>query len=114
MGLIEIYQALNLNSNAKYDNLDLISDDKITKDKIRLMFYLAKKNKCENIILGAWGCGVFKNNPLDIAKLFQEVMYERKSLIDNDYSSSFKNIIFAVINDHNSVSDNFDVFFKYF
>jgi uncharacterized protein (TIGR02452 family) len=103
--------ALNLNNSAKYDNLNLVSDyDKITKDKIRLMFYLAKKNGCENIILGAWGCGVFKNNPVDIARLFEEVMYERKS----DYSSSFKNIIFAVINDHNSVSDNFDVFLKYF
>lgn len=107
--------ALNLNPNAKYDDLNIISDyDILMKDKIRLMFHLASKNGCRNIILGAWGCGVFKNNPIDVANLFQEVILEKKSRISPSYSDCFDNIIFAVINDHNSVGNNFDIFFNYF
>ncbi len=107
--------AVNLNSNAKYDDLDIISDyDEIMKNKIRLMFDLAASNGCENLILGAWGCGVFKNNPLDVAKFFEEVLFEKPTSIAPCFAETFKNVIFAIINDHNSVGDNYDVFFKYF
>ena len=81
--------------------------EKITKDKIRLMLSIAHKNDVKNIILGAWGCGVFKNDPDKMANFFKEVFEE-------GYSNFFDNIIFAIINDHNSVGDNFDIFSKVF
>lgn len=99
--------AINLNENAKYDPVQNVSDyRKITKDKIRLMISLAVKNGVENLILGAWGCGVFKNDPNLMSKYFSEV------LIGEGYSVDFKNIVFAVINDHNSVSNNYEIFYK--
>jgi uncharacterized protein (TIGR02452 family) len=98
--------AINLNPNAHYD--DIIAFEKqhyriITQDKIRLMLLLANMNKCENVILGAWGCGVFKNNPSTISDMFHKV-------INNEFKGCFKNVIFAVINDHNSEGDNYSTF----
>ena len=58
---------------------------------------------CETIVLGAWGCGVFKNNPETIATLFKEVIEE---------GTTTKNVVFAVINDHNSFADNYSIFKK--
>jgi len=72
--------------------------------KIRTMLSLAHKNKCKYVILGAWGCGVFKNNPVDIADAFYEV------LVDDGYERLFDQVVFAIINDNNSVGNNVDVF----
>jgi len=73
----------------------------LMRNKIKLMLSLASKNNVENLILGAWGCGVFKNEPQIIAQMFAIEL-------ENDYG--FKNVVFAVINDENSVDDNFSVF----
>ena len=104
--------AINLNSNARYDpiltavNGGLSSNgyESKTKEKIRLMLSLAHTNGAKNIILGAWGCGVFNNDPVKMSKFFKEV------LIDETYSTLFDNVVFAIINDHNSVGNNFDIF----
>jgi uncharacterized protein (TIGR02452 family) len=97
--------AINLNENAKYDPVQNVADyRKITKDKIRLMVSLAAQNGVKNLILGAWGCGVFNNDPTTMSQYFSEV------LIGEGYSVDFDNIVFAIINDHNSVGNNFDIF----
>ena len=97
--------AINLNENAKYDPVQNITEyRKITKDKIRLMVSLAAQNGVKNLVLGAWGCGVFNNDPTTMSQYFSEV------LIGEGYSVDFDNIVFAIINDHNSVGNNFDIF----
>jgi uncharacterized protein (TIGR02452 family) len=68
------------------------------------MISLAAKNGVQNLILGAWGCGVFKNNPKLMAQYFSEV------LVGEGYNLNFKNVVFAIINDHNSVGNNFEIF----
>ena len=90
--------AINLNQQSTNDYIGL------TKNKIRLMLSMAIKNDIDNIILGAWGCGVFGNDPNKMSTMFKEV------ITDEGYSSFFKNIIFAIINDHNSVDNNYVVF----
>lgn len=93
-------------------NLNVVKQDSnyrgITLDKIRLMLTLPAKNGVKNIILGAFGCGVFKNDPNIISEFFREV------LIEEGYSSLYENVIFAVINDHNSVRNNYNSFLKKF
>jgi uncharacterized protein (TIGR02452 family) len=84
--------AINLNENAKYDPVQNLTDyRKITKDKIRLMVSLAAQNKVKNLVLGAWGCGVFNNDPTTMAQYFSEV------LIGEGYSVDFDNIVFAIL-----------------
>ncbi|AQX11856.1 TIGR02452 family protein [Elizabethkingia meningoseptica] len=70
--------------------------DKVTqineamKERIDKMLALALEKKNETLILGAWGCGVFRNTPQDIAQLF--------SLhLKGKYKNKFKRIVFAVL-----------------
>jgi len=80
--------------------------EQITRDKIRLMCSIPSKYGVSNLILGAWGCGVFKNDPEFISKTFKKI------LIEEGYSSLYDNVIFGVINDRNSVANNFEIFSK--
>jgi uncharacterized protein (TIGR02452 family) len=104
--------AVNLNRDSYFDeekndwvdqlNRKPLGYRRLTKKKIRLMLSLAVHNNVDNLILGAWGCGVFKNKPEDIAKMFKDVLKE--------YKGSFENVIFAVINDKNSNGNNYETF----
>lgn len=64
---------------------------KNTMIKIRAMFNILLENSNTNIILGAYGCGSFGNEPKDMANIFKEVISE--------YKYRFENIIFAIIKD---------------
>ncbi len=101
--------AVNLNKN-HIDNKqtqDSVEDyDKIMTFKIEQILSSAIMNKCENIILGAWGCGVFKNDPKVVAELFN------KALSKVELRLQFENIVFAVINDKNSVANNYEIFLE--
>ena len=57
-------------------------------DKILSVFLM---QKVENIILGAWGCGVFQNNPQDVARYFAHFLKE-----GGKYERCFKTVVFAV------------------
>ncbi len=104
--------AINLNQEDKsfqkerYDAF-IKSDgtyETLTKNKIRLMLLLAEQNNIKNIILGAFGCGVFKNNPFVMCEMFLDV------LLTENYSTKFEKVVFAIINDHNSVGSNYEIF----
>jgi uncharacterized protein (TIGR02452 family) len=100
---LRLHGVIGENGEMSYES-DVADYRKITKDKIRLMVSLAAKNGVKNLILGAWGCGVFNNDPTTMSQYFSEV------LIGEGYSVDFNSIVFAIINDHNSVGNNFDIF----
>ncbi|UFH30525.1 TIGR02452 family protein [Chryseobacterium sp. C-71] len=54
------------------------------------MLALALHQGNETLILGAWGCGVFKNDPKEIAELF-------KKHLQGKYKNKFKRVVFAVL-----------------
>lgn len=84
---------MNINCNIRLEMAGRI--DKI----IRAMAL----NSEETIVLGAFGCGVFGNNPTEIAELFHE------SLVDDRRENEFKNIIFAVY-DNSPTQQNYNAF----
>jgi uncharacterized protein (TIGR02452 family) len=96
--------ALNLNNKADCEE----EYDYVYLDKMFFMLNSALLNGCTNIILGAWGCGVYANKAEDIAKLFDEVLQ------GGELYKQFENVVFAVINDHNSTGNNYEVFKKQF
>jgi len=53
-----------------------------------LALFAGKKNT--DIILGVYGCGIFRNDPYTIVKYWKELLY------DENYINYFENIIFAV------------------
>ncbi|AZA91638.1 Uncharacterized protein conserved in bacteria [Chryseobacterium nakagawai] len=54
------------------------------------MLALALHQGNETLILGAWGCGVFKNDPKEIAGLFKRYLHGK-------YKNKFKRVVFAVL-----------------
>ncbi|GEM_PF-471045 len=60
------------------------------ENRLRIMFSIAYQNNYRNLVLGAWGCGVFRNEAKDVAEHF------RKVLIDEGYAKYFNEICFAI------------------
>lgn len=58
--------------------------------RIRIMLAAAQKHGYRNLVLGAWGCGAFGNDPRDVSGHF------RKVLIDERYGTAFDRVCFAV------------------
>lgn len=56
------------------------------KSRIRNIFEAARDNKADVIILGAFGCGAFKNPPLIVAEAFRQVICEQ------DYFKCFRKL----------------------
>ena len=65
------------------------------KNKMRTIFNMGALHGHDCLILGALGCGAFRNPPEHIARLFREV-------IDEEFPGVFKVIVFAIIDDHNT------------
>ena len=66
------------------------------KRRIRIMLRNAIRHGNRDIVLGAWGCGVFGNEPKDVAKCFRDV------LVKEGYAKCFRNVNFAIFGDKNS------------
>ena len=58
--------------------------------RIRIMLIIAVQNGYKNLVLGAWGCGAFGNNPQNVAQYFKTV------LIDEGYGKFFEEVCFAI------------------
>ena len=63
----------------------------VFRERIGKVLAVAFKHGCQNLVLGAWGCGVFGNDPATVAKLFREYLgaggaFERR----------FNRLLFAV------------------
>ena len=76
----------------------------ITGNKIRTVFRIGLTYGHDALVLGAFGCGAFKNPPAEIARLFHEVMEEP------EFKNKYRLITFSIIEDHNSKSRNLSAF----
>ena len=70
--------------------------------RIKKILIATAKNNQKNIILGAYGCGVFKNNPTDVANYFKTILKNEK------YEKLFKKIVFAIYDRDNSKKEIFE------
>lgn len=88
---------------AKRNYTNLTALKLLFKSRIKNILEAAIDNDVDVIILGAFGCGAFKNPPELVAKAFNEVLNE------NEYCKYFKKIVFA-IKSNNSNNSNYSVF----
>ncbi|NEN84030.1 TIGR02452 family protein [Paenibacillus elgii] len=65
--------------------------DTVMLERIRFILAVAAAHGQRAMILGAYGCGVFRNNPKDIARLFKQ------ALIDEGRAAWFDHIVFAIL-----------------
>lgn len=64
--------------------------ENVMYSRILKILAIAKAQKQEALVLGAFGCGVFGNNPVVVAKLFKE------ALKDSRFENQFKKVVFAI------------------
>ena len=62
----------------------------IEANKIRTIFRIALENGHDSIVLGAFGCGVFRLHSDEVAGLFRDVMNEP------EFKNRFKKLVFAI------------------
>ena len=68
-----------------------VSDDElyaIHRERIGRIFNAAMSNDADVLILGAFGCGVFRNDPAIVAEAFRDVLKE--------YNGCFREAVFAI------------------
>jgi uncharacterized protein (TIGR02452 family) len=86
--------------------LDYAEQTMLTRmDKILALF---AKRDVENLVLGAWGCGVFQNSPHDIARYFAGFLAG-----NGKYAGCFRKVVFAVF-DRSKNQENINAFRKVF
>lgn len=55
-----------------------------------LLLSLFREERCNRLVLGAWGCGAFRNDPLHVARTF------RSLLTTGRHRGAFQEVVFAV------------------
>lgn len=61
----------------------------IMRGRIRKVLAIAAEHQHKALVLGAWGCGVFQNDPEEIAQLFAEEL-------NGDFKDQFEQVVFAI------------------
>lgn len=95
-----------------------LKDEDINRLRIKIenIFQAAHKNGNSTIVLGALGCGAWKNPPSDVAKVFKEISIK--------YDGMFKEVVFAILpqdtmqlfapNEKEKRACNLDIFYSFF
>ena len=65
----------------------------VLADRIQFVLNIAQAEEIQILILGAWGCGVFGQDPKEVAKLFKEELTSGKY--------NFEKVIFAIPTGYN-------------
>lgn len=80
--------APNKSAAKKYSNISDKENFEELEKRIKFLFDIAMVQKVDTLVLGAWGCGVFGQNPTEVARLFKKYIDET--------AGYFKNIVFAI------------------
>ncbi len=72
--------------------------------RIRSVLAVGRHHGHDSIVLGAWGCGVFRNDPADIAQWFADAIQS-----DERFIGAFRCVVFAVL-DFSDGTPTFDAF----
>ena len=78
----------NKKASQKYCGTSDEENSKVLRDRIDFILKIAKDNLVENLILGAGGCGVFGQDPYEVAQIFKELLTTKYKCFDK--------VIFAI------------------
>ncbi len=98
--LLTSYYKVSVVSAAAPALIDVPVEDKISlkqaenamDSRIQKLLLLLSTLGFTNIVLGAWGCGAFRNDPQVIAGLFKKHLFENPMFTD-----AFSHIVFAIL-----------------
>ena len=81
--------APNYSVAKKFCNIKESENTKALTERIRFVFEIAKDQQVDTLILGAFGCGVFGQDPKTTAEIFH-------TLLENEYKDVFDKVVFAI------------------
>lgn len=100
--------AVNIGAMKQHNPDELVHASATMLRRMDKVLGLFVHHNIEHLLLGAWGCGVFQNNPQDIAAWFASFLGQ-----GGKYSNSFKSVVFAVY-DRSKEGYNISAFEKEF
>ena len=75
------------------NELNLVSKiEGVLLERASKLLGLAVHHRCDGLVLGAWGCGVFRNDPLMVAQAFQDLLGPNRP-----YWRRFRKVVFSVL-----------------
>ena len=80
--------APNKSAAQKYQNVSDAENHKVLMGRIEQILINAEENKADILILGAYGCGVFGQDPEETAKIFDLFLHEKRF--------SFEKVVFPI------------------
>jgi uncharacterized protein (TIGR02452 family) len=80
----------------------------VLRERASKFLALALYNGCDILVLGAWGCGVFRNDPCQVARIFGELLGPNRP-----YWQRFRRVVFSVWDTSRS-KGTYQPFFKMF
>ena len=66
------------------------NDHRLMHDKVRMVLQTAHYHGLDTLVLGAWGCGAFKNPPKEVAMIFKGLLY-------GEFHGVFRHVSFAIM-----------------
>jgi uncharacterized protein (TIGR02452 family) len=81
--------APNKSAAQKYQNVSDRENTDSLSSRIKFVLDIAVDNEVDTLILGAYGCGVFGQNPYEVASIF-------KLFLEGKYKNTFDKVIFAI------------------
>lgn len=84
--------AVNAGAVRKNEPSNVQSIRPTMENRIRSVLAVARQHDHNAIVLGAWGCGVFGNDPSDIAHWFADALHD-----DSRFAGAFDRIVFGVL-----------------
>ena len=73
----------------RYHAIDPEKNDKALRDRIHFILQIARDNSVDVLILGAFGCGVFSQDPYRVAEYFKEFLCE-------EFAGAFETVAFPI------------------
>jgi len=80
--------APNKTTGQKYQNVSDEENYRVLSDRIRFVLDIAKENEIDTLVLGAYGCGVFGQDPKEVADIFKRYLTTTHKCFDK--------IVFAI------------------
>ncbi|MDN3506323.1 MAG: TIGR02452 family protein [Simkaniaceae bacterium] len=87
--------AIDLNSNHGGGKWTKDAFEKETRLRAYAQLWKAAEEGNDAVVLTAFGCGAFRNDPEIVARIYRDLLAEK-------FHGVFKNVTFAVIDDHNT------------
>lgn len=92
--------APNYSAAGRYAGVELDENNAELFRRIKFVLDIAEENNVDTLILGAFGCGVFGQDAVAVAKYFKKCL--------STYDYHFKNVYFSVLN--RGKSENYEKF----